>query len=148
MRFRTKFAWVQFASAILWVGLSYLWLRKPSAAPGIRSTYLMAGVFWLFTALSCIASYCFNWWEISDSGLTQRRFWSVRTVPWNEITRIGPWHPGKKPNPHWLVVDYVRPAPMSDRGELLIQLADRNALVRALRSHAPHADFEFIPFEI
>jgi hypothetical protein len=148
MRFHTKFAWVQFAGAILWVGLSYLWFHKPTAGQGIRSAYFIGGICWLFSALSCIANYFFTWWEVSDSGLTQRRLLRVRTIPWNEITRIGPWQPGKKPNLQWLAVDYVRPAPMSDRGELLIHPADRNALVQALRTHAPQADFEFIRLEI
>jgi hypothetical protein len=148
MRFRSRFAWVQFAGAILWIGLSDSWFHKPNAPPGIRSAYLIAGVFWLFIALSCIANFCFAWWQVDDTGLTQRRLWKTRTIPWNEITRIGPWQPNSKPMPQWLAVEYARSAPMSDRGELLIQPADRNTLVRALRAHAPQADYEIVPLEI
>lgn len=148
MRFRTKFAWVQFAGAILWLGLSYSWSHNTHATSGIRSSYLLGGIFWLFLALSCVMNYFFTWWDINDSGLTQRRLWSTRTIPWNEITRIAPWQPNSKPMPKWLAVEYARPAPMSDRGQLLIQPADRNALVRALRTHAPQADFDFFPIEI
>jgi hypothetical protein len=108
----------------------------------------MAGVFWLFIALSCIANYCFTWWGVDDFGLTQRRLWSTRTIPWNEITHIGPWQPNSKPNYQWLSVDYARAAPMSDRGQLLIQPTDRDALVKALRTRALQAEFEFFPVEI
>ena len=110
MRFRTKFAWVQFAGAILWIGLSYSWSHNTHATSGIRSSYLVGGIFWLFLALSCIVNYFFTWWDVDDSGLTQRRLWKTRTIPWNEITHIGPWQPNSKPIPQWLAQSNT-PAP-------------------------------------
>ena len=54
--------------------------------------------------------------------------------------------PNNKPLHNWLAVNYARPSPISDRGELILfKPADRNALVRALRTHAPQADFDFFP---
>jgi hypothetical protein len=99
-------------------------------------------------AVVCVASYFFTWWEIGENGLVQRQLWGERTIPWNEITRVGPWSPTNRPMRDWLEVDYSRPAPMSDRGELRIRPAERDALVSALHAHAPHADFEVSPAEI
>jgi hypothetical protein len=144
MLFRSRFAWLQLASGLIWTGLSFSWFHK-HPHDGIGQAYLLTGILQLFIAASCIASYFFVWWRIDDSGLTQRRLWGARTVPWNEITRIGPWQPNSKPIARWLSVEYARHAPLSDCGELLIQPADRNALVRALRAHAPQADYEILP---
>lgn len=141
MLFRSRFGWLQLFMALTWVTLSFAWFRiHPHEFLG--QAYLVLGILQLLIA---VATYFFVWWRIDDSGLTQRRLFSTRTIPWNEITRIGPWQPHSKPMPQWLAVEYARPAPMSDRGELLIQPADRNTLVRTLRAHAPQADFEILP---
>jgi len=148
MRFRPKFHWLQLAAAVIWIGLSCGWLRKSNAPPGIHLAYLIAGTLWACVAIACVAHHFLTWLEVSDSGLIQRRVWSTRTVLWNEVTHVCPWQPLTKPTGGWLKVDYVRPAPMSERGELLFQCAERDALVRAIRSHAPQADFEFFHAEL
>jgi hypothetical protein len=126
------------------MGISFSWFRKHTH-DGTGQAYLLVGILQLLMAAYCIAAYFFVWWRIDDSGLTQRRLWSIRTVPWNEITRIGPWLHNNKPIPHWLSVEYARPAPLSDRGELLFQPADCFALARTLRAHAPQAEYEILP---
>lgn len=149
MRFRQKFAWLQLCAGLLYTGLSYGWLRKPSAAPGVHGAYLIIGIVWLFIAVTCITNYFFVWWGIEDDGLIQHRPWNTRTIPWNEITHVGPWQPNSKPIYSYLAVNYARPAPISDRGVLvLFKPADRDGLVRALRAHAPQAAFDFFPFEL
>jgi hypothetical protein len=156
MRFRSKFAWLQLAQAVLWAGLGFAWFVKHSHA-AIGQAYFGLGILQTALAIYCLASYFFTWWEIDEAGLIQHRLWSARTILWNEITRVGPWQPGKKPRYKWavdktrysyrfLAVDYMGPA--SDHGELVIQPADRDALVRALRTHAPQAEFDFLPVEI
>jgi hypothetical protein len=141
MLFRSKFTSLQLLAALLWIGLSFAWFHKhPHELIG--QAYLLLGILQLGIA---ITTYFFVWWRIDESGLTQRRLFSNRTIPWNEITRIGPWQPHSKPIPQWLSVEYSRSAPMSNRGELLIQPADRNTLVRTLRTHAPKADYEILP---
>jgi hypothetical protein len=157
MRFRVKFQGHQLAAAVVWLGVSCAWIHKPNADPAIRGAYLVSGVLWLLIGISCLANYFFTWLEIDAVGLIQRRLWSVRVVPWNEITRVGPWQPGKIPansrrqrssprySANWLSVDYARAAPMSDRGELVFQPAERDALVSALRAHASEADFDLFP---
>jgi Bacterial PH domain len=147
MLVRSRFAWLQLATAVIWIALSLSGFHK-HPHDGIGHGYLLLGILQLFIASYYIAGYFFVWWRIDDSGLTQRRIFNTRTVPWNEITRIGPWQPNGKPIPQWLAVEYARPAPMSDRGQLLIQPTDRYALVRALRAHAPQADYEILPLEI
>jgi hypothetical protein len=79
---------------------------------------------------------------VTEEALVQHRYRSNRTIAWSEITRIGPWQPGKKPQYNWLEVSYARAAPISDRGNLLIQPEDKDSLLRALRAHAPKAAFE------
>jgi hypothetical protein len=144
MLFRSKFGWPQLATAIMWATLSFAWFHK-HPHDSIGQLYLLLGIVQFLIA---ITTYFFVWWRIDDSGLTQCRLFSTRTVPWNEITRIGPWQPNGKPIPQWLAVEYARPAPMSDCGQILIQPTDRYALVRALRAHAPQADYEILPLEI
>lgn len=106
------------------------------------------GITQAVLAAVCALSYFSTWWEIGDAGLVQRQFWSTRTIPWNEITRVGPWSPTNKPMRGWLEVAYSRPAPMSDRGNLRIRPVESESLVRALRTHATHADFEVSVAEI
>ena len=123
------------------MGLSFAWFHK-HPHDRIGQLYLLLGIVQLIVA---IATYFFIWWRIDDSGLTQRRLFSTRTIPWNEITRIGPWRHNNKPIPNWLSVEYARPAPLSDRGELLFQPAKCFFLVRALRARAPQAEYEVLP---
>lgn len=147
MLVRSKFAWAQLTGALFWAGLSFTWFHK-HPHDSIGQLYLLVGILQLIVAIMAVVSYFFIWWRIDDSCLTQRRLFSTRTIPWNEITHIGPWRHNNKPIPHWLSVEYARSAPLSDRGELRIQPADRNTLVRSLRTHAPQAEFDFFPLEI
>jgi hypothetical protein len=147
MRFRSKFAWLEFASAVVWAGLCFAWFHK-SPHEAIAWAYLVMGITQAVLAAICALSYFSTWWEIGDAGLVQRQFWSTRTIPWNEITRVGSWSPTNKPTRGWLEVTYSRPAPMSDRGDLRLRPVERDSLVRALRAHAPQADFEDSPAEI
>jgi hypothetical protein len=141
MLFRSRFGWLQLAIAILWAAFCFAWFHKhPHELIG--QFYLLLGILQL---LITAATYFFVWWRIDDSGLTQRRLFSTRTIPWNEITRIGPWRHNDKPIPKWLAVEYSRTAPISDCGELLIQPEDPFAVARALRAHAPQAEYEILP---
>jgi hypothetical protein len=144
MRFRAKFQWLQVTTAILWIGLSYAWIHRATAPPGLRVTYLLTGIVQLFALLFYVAMYVTSW-EIDEDALVQRRLWSARRVPWDEIARIGPSYIGKNPKRTWVEVEYARSAPMSERGTLLLQPEDRDGLIQELRSHAPQAEFEPFP---
>ena len=141
MRFRGKFKWLQLSASILWLVMCLLWFHK-HPHDGIGQAYLLLGILQLSIATAQVTSYFFTWWDVTEEALVQHRYRSERTIPWSEITRIGPWHPGKKPQYNWLEVSFARAAPISDRGNLLIQAEDQDSLLRALRAHAPQAAFE------
>jgi hypothetical protein len=141
MRFRQRFAWIQFIGAVLWLCLSYGWLNKPHTVPGLDSAYMVLGAVSLLQVLFCVLSYYFVWWDVDEQGLTERRLLSIRTIPWAELTRVGPWVTGKRRNMGMVEVEYYRPAPMSDSGHLLFQPKkdERKDLFAQLCHHAPQA---------
>jgi hypothetical protein len=141
MRFRGRFQWLQIATAILWIGLSCAWIHKATAPSALRAVFVMAGILQTCVLLFYLATYLTRW-EITERALVQRRLWYARSIPWDQITRIGPWRLNEKPRYTWIEVNYARAAPMSDQGTLLLQPADRGSLVDELRSHAPRAEFE------
>jgi hypothetical protein len=130
----------------MWFGLCLARFHKqPHEAIGWA--YLVIGIIWLLVMALLVGSYLSFSWEIGDSGLVQRIFWSERTIPWDEITRVGLWGQTKRMR-GTLVLAYARTGPMSDRGTLRIQPVEFDALVRVLRDHAPQAEFDFPPAEI
>lgn len=143
MRFRSKFEWRALVFFTMWFGLCLGWFHK-QPREAIGWAYLVIGIIWLLLAALMVSSYFLFWWEIGESGLVQRMFWSERTIPWDEVTRVGLW--GKRKWTHGcLVLGYARTGPMSDRGEVRIQPVEFDALVRALRDHAPQAEFDLLP---
>jgi hypothetical protein len=142
MRFRSKLAWVPLATAMLYLGISFGGWKRHHAT-GIREAYVATCFLWGSLGLFSLASYFLVWWDLDDTGITQRRLWSRKFVPWHEITHIGPWQPGKKPIYNTVAIDYLRTAPLSDRGSFLIQQpSQRDALLASLHSHAPQAIFD------
>jgi hypothetical protein len=143
MRYRARFQLSQLFTAAVFIAMGVGRLLRLHADAGMRSTYLLLGLIWLCLGAVNLATYFTTWWEIGEDGLAQGRLFGVQRVPWTEVTRIGPWQPGKKPQLSWIEVDYVRAAPMSDKGTLLLRPAQREDLLRSLRAHAPQAQFEF-----
>jgi hypothetical protein len=145
MRFRQRFAWIQFIGAVLWLYLSYGWVNKPHNPPGFHSAYMTLGAVWFLQALFCVLSYYFVWWDIGESGLTERRLLSTKTIPWTELTRVGPWVTGKRRSMGMVEVEYYRSAPMSDSGHFLLQPKkdERKDLFSQLCHYAPQATFEW-----
>ena len=143
MRFRSKFEWPLLAALVMWFGLCLAWFHKqPHEAIGWA--YLFIGIVNLLLVALLVGSYFTFCWEIGESGLVQRTLWSERTIPWDEITRVGHWGKTKRASGS-LVLAYARTGPMSHRGELRIQPVEFDALVRALRDHAPQAEFDLLP---
>ena len=144
MRVQQRFAWSQSLAAIVWLALSYAWGSKPHAVPGIRSAYIVIGGMWFVVLLISLLSHFLIWWDLTESGLTEHRLLSTRTVPWAELTRVGPWVPGKKPIRTIVEVAYHRSAPMSDSGRLLLQPKEgqRKTLFAQLYHYAPQATFD------
>ncbi len=90
MRIQQRFAWSQSLAAVVWLALSYAWGSKPHAVPGIRSAYIVIGGMWFVVLLVSLLSHLLIWWDLTESGLTEHRLFSTRTVPWAELTRVGP----------------------------------------------------------
>jgi hypothetical protein len=141
MRFRTKFAWLQFANPVLMAGLSFASFHKHSHDSSGQAFHV-AGIVLICLAAFYVIAYFFYWSDVSDSGLVQQRLWNTQTIPWSEITRVAPWRPDK-PSLQQIEIDYVRAGPMSDHGSLVVQPAMRDAFVLELRAHAPQAAFEY-----
>ncbi len=143
VRFKSKFEWPVLAASVLWFGLCLAWFHKqPHEAIGWA--YLCMGIIQFIVSAFIISSYFSFWWEIGESGLVQRHFWSKRTIRWNEVTLVRQWGKKKRMS-DCLILAYARTGPMSDRGELRIQPVEFDALVRALRDHAPQAEFDLLP---
>ena len=130
--------------AVLCLCLSYAWMNKPYTSPGFHSAWMTLGAIWLLRALFCVLSYYFVWWEIGESGLTERRLLSTRAIPWTELSRVGPWVRGRRRNMRIVEVEYYRSAPMSSSGHLLLQpnKSDHKDLFDQLCHYAPQATFE------
>lgn len=130
--------------AALSLCLSYAWMNKPYTIPGFYYAWMALGAVSLLRALFCVLSYYFVWWEIGESGLTERRLLSTRTIPWTELSRVGPWVRGKRRNMRIVEVEYYRSAPMFDSGHLFLQpnKSERKDLFDQLCHYAPQATFE------
>jgi hypothetical protein len=143
MRFRAKFEWPLMASSMVWAGLCLAWFHKePHAAIGWA--YLLIGFVWLLLVALLVSSYLSFSWEVGEGGLVQRHFWSERTILWGEVTGVRQWGKAKRTG-RCLVLNYARTGPMSERGELRIKPVEFDALVRALRDHAPQAEYDLLP---
>ena len=142
MRFRQKFPIAQIVTAGIWIVLSGLWLHKPHAIAGIRSAYALTGFAWLFVLSMALACYFFIWWDIADDGITERRLWRTKFIPWDEVYRIGIWRPLNKTIGNTLEIEYARTGPMSDRGSLILLPTKRQSFLNAFRTHAPRAVIE------
>ncbi len=140
MRFRQKFPWSQVATAVVWIGLGcFAWTqRRHSGIP----MYGVIGLGWLFVLLFGVAGYWLIWWDVSDSGLTERRLWRTRFIPWEEVYRVGPWRPFRKSRGDTIEIEFARTGPLSDRGHFVLLPLERQGLLDAIRAHAPQATVE------
>ncbi len=144
MRFRQRFSWAQVFTAAVWLLLSYFWIRKHRTNLGIRSTGEITGLIWCFLLLFNYISYFLIWWDLDQNGLRERRLFSVKTVPWRELVRVGPWNKANIKNRQFIEAEYRRSAPLSDSGKLLLRVRDdeRKELFRRLQSYAPQAQID------
>jgi hypothetical protein len=135
MKFRTKFGlqgWVLVSLGVLY---SCMWSTRRGNLLGIFA----AG--FVLQALFRVLSHVFYYSELDGDGFRQRNFWSVKTIPWEEVSWVGSAIP-KQPSSGFLRLDYARPAPMSDRGQIRANPEDREQFIRTLHRYAPQATFE------
>lgn len=138
MRFRAKFGllgwvYVAFASFVIVLILS------PRQHHGDQRFFAVLPT--LVLAVLRILSQIFIYWEINSDGLRVRRFWDEKTIPWQEVTRVGAWNP-KHASSDVLAIDYFRSAPMSDQGSVIANPEDRQQFLANLRRYAPQAVFD------
>jgi len=133
MRYRAKFGalgWCWSGSACL---VLVLWLD------GLRSgTAGFLFLFFILMALQRVLSYVFIYWDLGVEELRERRIWSTRSVPWNEVTHIGRW----TQNSNYIIVDHSRLEPLSDRGRMVANPDDEAGFIAALRRYATQAEIE------
>jgi hypothetical protein len=146
MRFRAKFQWIHAITAVIWlvIGSASIW-RYARGVGG--DLHMFTGIVQILLGMLLLSAYAFTWWEIGDSGLVQHLGWRTQTVPWGEVVHVAPWQPGDKPVYSRLAVDYARTGPMSNRGTMVLAPVDCGVVLRAIRAHAPQAEFDFFPYE-
>ena len=142
MRFRQKFPALQALSALLWIALVIAWSRENQPASRIGGASVISLVAWLFILLWSLAGYFFIWWDITSDGITERRLWNTRSIPWDEVCSVAPWRPRSKTIHDTVEVEYARTGPISDRGSLMLLPREHQSLLAALRARAPHATFD------
>ena len=128
----------------VWMLLSYMWLKKPYIGLGVRSTWKLIGVVWFLLLLFNFLGLYFIWWDVDQEGLTERRLFSKKTIPWADLVRIGPWNRLNTANRLYIEAEYHRSAPLSDSGKLLLRVKEdeRRDLFRRLQDFAPQAEIE------
>ena len=138
MRYRRKFG----AQGWCWVALGSMWLffavyGHNRSGHGINR---YTAAIWALLALQQVLNYLFTYWEMDSSSFRLRYFWTTKEVAWEEVKRVH--GANDQPSSSRLEVDYSRPAPMSDRGQVLANPDDRRGFIKELRRFASQAEFE------
>ena len=97
-------------------------------------------LLWAASAIVWMSVPAFTYWDLEGAGLREHRpFWKTKTIPWSEVTYIGPWESASSKR---IAIEYERKAPFPDRGRIIATPARRQAFIAALRRFAPQAEFE------
>jgi len=134
MRFRARFGAVDY----FWIAGLCLYIVLPFVMPN-RGLHF-AQILSIAVASFQILTKTLTWWDLDSDGLKERRLWYTREIPWREVLRVGGLN--SRPASRILAIDYARPAPMSDRGQILASPGDRAQFLAALHRFVPTADFE------
>jgi hypothetical protein len=97
--------------------------------------------FWIINASTIVLTNVLVYWDVNSNCLRERRLWHTREVAWSEVTHVGAWNP-EQPASDTLAIHYARPAPMSDKGDVIANPDDRQQFIAALRRFAPQATFD------
>lgn len=137
MRFRAKFGLLDAAYIVLPLFMLVLLLSGPRhASPFLRDLMIISVLF----GLGRVSSQTFVYWDVTLAGLHERRFWSSRMVPWQQIESIIPW-PDGKPMQGSVAIDFGSSAPLSSTGRVIANPDRLNEFLAELREHAPQARF-------
>ena len=108
-----------------------------------RSAHTMnryTAAIWALVALQQLFIYLFTYWEMDSSSFRMHSFWTTKEVAWEEVKRVR--GANDRASSSTLAIDYSRPAPMSDRGRILVNPDDRREFIQELRRFASQAEFE------
>jgi hypothetical protein len=137
MRFRAKFDRLDVLYLALPLFMLVLLLSGPQhASPLLRIFAVLWGLLGLFRVLDRFCTY----WDVASDGLRERRFWSVRFIPWAQMSSVAPW-PDGKPLQGAVVIDFSRPAPLSSTGRVIANPDRLDEFLAELREHALQARF-------
>lgn len=142
MRFHSKIGLVGFLYLI--PAAIYVCLRVMESQHRMQIGHVPAawnGIIGLLFALTSVIWSCqwiFIYWDFDASGVRERRLWRTTTVPWNEVTYIGPWASATL---KCIAIEYEK-APLSRSKRMVAAPIRRKAFIAAIRQFAPHAKFE------
>jgi hypothetical protein len=139
MRFRAKFGlqgWLSVAMLCFLIVLKISELKSGHHNAALSPLVLM----WIVFGLGRVLSQIFIYWDVDSTGVRERRLWSERTIPWQEVTRVSGWM--DRPSSDALVLHYARPAPLSDSGTVVAAPDDRQQFLSDLHRFAPQATFD------
>jgi hypothetical protein len=129
MRFRAKFGsgfWLYMAMGCF---LVVLWISH-FHADVVAS---LAIAYTLMTFLKMLIRRL-TYWELDRLCFRERRFGSVKEVPWETVERVGSIHP-------YVTIFCDGRAPMACQGGIVTNPKDRARFLAALYEFAPHAKF-------
>ena len=129
MRFRAKFGseyWLYVAIGCFFIVLWISNFHADVVAP-------LAIAYTLITFLKILMRQL-TYWEFDSLCFRERRFWSVKEVPWEMVDRVGSIHP-------YVTVYCDGRAPMACQGGIVAKPKDRAQFIAALRQFATHAKF-------
>src|ERR1700739_1113399 len=69
-------------------------------------------LLWAISASLMFILPFFTYWDFGSDVLRERRLWRTKTIPWAEVTYVGPWESASS---KWVAIEYERKAPLSDR---------------------------------
>ena len=144
MRFRSKLGlafWLNFFTCSLWISTATMSIRRHPRSDVVSLQWICAITYLLLVLLNT-AQYIFTWWDIRETGLFERRFWTTKSIPWSEIARIRPWQPYKRAIPNTIEIMYHRDPPLSDGGSLIANPASIPQFLEALQTLAPRAVYD------
>jgi hypothetical protein len=139
MRFRAKFGlhgWLSVAMLCFLIVLKISELKSRHHNAALSPLLLM----WIVFGFGRVLIQIFVYWDVDSTGLRERRLWSKRAIPWQEVIRVSGWM--DRPSSYALAIDYARPAPLSDSGTVVAAPEDRQQFLSDLHRFAPQATFD------
>jgi hypothetical protein len=101
-----------------------------------EAVYFSQGAYFLFWVLFAYLKPIFIYSEMDAACLRMRQFWKMQEFAWHEITSAGRFGFGTDK----VIVRFGHQ--MEVYGNVIVQPADRNGFLAALRQYAPQAEID------